>query len=39
MRYIVNFQVKINGNETIRSSYTILEKDSEKNNLLDITKV
>ena len=39
MRYIVNFQVKINGNETIRSSYTILEKDSEKYNLLNITKV
>ncbi len=43
MRYIINFQVKIKDNETsneiIRSSYTILEKDSEKNNLLDITKV
>ena len=39
MRYIVNFQVKINGNETIRSSYTILEKDSEKQNLLNITMV
>ena len=43
MRYIINFQVKIEDNETcneiIRSSYTILEKDSEKNNLLDITKV
>ena len=39
MRYIINFQVKINGDETIRSSYTILEKDSEKYNLLDITKV
>ena len=43
MRYIINFQVKIKDNETsneiIRSSYTILEKDSEKYNLLDITKV
>ena len=43
MRYIINFQIKIKddgiSNETIRSSYTILEKDSEKNNLLDITKV
>ena len=43
MRYIINFQVKIKNNETsneiIRSSYTILEKDSEKYNLLDITKV
>ena len=39
MRYIINFQVKINDNEIIRSSYTILEKDSEKQNLLDITKV
>ena len=43
MRYIINFQVKIENNETsneiIRSSYTILEKDSEKYNLLDITKV
>ena len=43
MRYIINFQVKINDNENpneiIRSSYTNLEKDSEKNNLLDITKV
>ena len=43
MRYIINFQVKIKGDgasdEIIRSSYTILEKDSEKNNLLDITKV
>ena len=43
MRYVINFQVKIKDNETsneiIRSSYTILEKDSEKNNLLDITKV
>ena len=43
MRYIINFQVKIEDNKTsdeiIRSSYTILEKDSEKYNLLDITKV
>ena len=43
MRYIINFQIKINGNKTtyevIRSSYTILEKDSEKYNLLNITKV
>ena len=39
MRYIINFQVKIEDNKIIRSSYTILEKDSEKYNLLDITKV
>ena len=43
MRYIINFQVKIIGNgisnETIRSSYTISEKDSEKYNLLNINKV
>ena len=43
MRYIINFQVKINDNENpneiIRSSYTILEKDSEKYNLLSISKV
>ena len=43
MRYIINFQVKIKGDEVsdkiIRSSYTILEKDSEKYKLLDITKV
>ena len=43
MRYIINFQVKIEVNETsneiIRSSYTISEKDSEKYNLLNITKV
>ena len=43
MRYIINFQVKIKDNETsndiIRSSYTILEKDSEKYNLLDISEV
>ena len=43
MRYIINFQVKIKDDEVsdeiIRSSYTILEKDSEKYNLLDITEV
>ena len=43
MRYIINFQVKIKDNETsnevIRSSYTILEKDSQKYNLLDIATV
>jgi hypothetical protein len=43
MRYIINFQIKIIddeiSNQIIRSSYTILEKDSEKHNLLDITKV
>ena len=43
MRYIINFQVKIKGDEVsdkiIRSSYTILEKDSEKYNLLSISKV
>ena len=43
MRYIINFQVRIKDNETsneiIRSSYTILEKDSEKHNLINITKV
>ena len=43
MRYIINFQVKIedNGtsNEIIRSSYTILEKDSEKYDLLNINNV
>ena len=43
MRYIINFQIKIKddgiSNQTIRSSYTISEKDSEKHNLLDITKV
>ena len=43
MRYIINFQVKIKGDEAsdeiIRSSYTILEKDSEKYNLLNIYKV
>ena len=43
MRYIINFQVKIEDDETsneiIQSSYTILEKDSEKYNLLNIYKV
>ena len=43
MRYIINFQVKIKdneiSNEVIRSSYTILEKDSEKYNLININKV
>ena len=43
MRYLINFQVKIIGsgvyNETIRSSYTILEKDSREYNLLNINKV
>ena len=43
MRYIINFQVKIKddavSNGIIRSSYTILEKDSEKYNLLNIYKV
>ena len=43
MRYIINFQVKIKGDEAsdeiIRSSYTILEKDSEKYNLLNINNV
>ena len=39
MRYIINFQVKIKDAEIIRSSYTILEKDSEKYNLLDISEV
>ena len=43
MRYIINFQVKIIGsgfsNETIRSSYTISEKDSEKYNLVNISEV
>ena len=29
MRYIINFQVKIEDNEIIRSSYTILEKDDD----------
>ena len=43
MRYIINFQIKIiddgTSNEIIRSSYTILEKDSEKYNLLNIAEV
>ena len=43
MCYIINFQIKIRddgiSNETIRSSYTILEKDSEKYNLLNINNV
>ena len=43
MRYIINFQVKIKDDgisyETIRSSYTISEKDSEKYNLLNINNV
>ena len=43
MRYIINFQVKIKDNETsnevFRSSYTILEKDSQKYNLLNIVTV
>ena len=43
MRYIINFQIKIyenkTSNEVIRSSYTILEKDSEKYDLVNITQV
>ena len=43
MRYIVNFQIKVTDDKTynkvIRSSYTILEKDSEKYNLLNINNV
>ena len=43
MRYIINFQVRIKDdgvfNETIRSSYTISERDSEEYNLLNINKV
>ena len=43
MRYIVNFQIKITGDKTynkvIRSSYTILEKDSEKYKLSNFKKV
>ena len=43
MRYIINFQIIIAGdkisNNTIRSSYTILEKDSKKYNLSSIAKV
>ena len=43
MRYIINFQIKIyenkTSNEVIRSSYTILEKDSEKYDLVNIAEV
>jgi hypothetical protein len=43
MRYIINFQIKIKddgmSNQTLRSSYTISEKDSEKHNLLNINNV
>ena len=43
MRYIINFQIKIKddrtSNQSVRSSYTISEKDSEKYNLLNINKV
>ena len=43
MRFIINFQVKIiddeASDEIIRSSYTILEKESQKYNLSDITEV
>ena len=43
MRYIINFQIKIKDDEisngTIRSSYTISEKDSEKYNLLNFNNV
>ena len=43
MRYIINFQIKIKDGgspkETIRSSYTISEKDSEKYDLLNINNV
>ena len=43
MRYIINFQIKIKddgiSNQTIRSSYTISEKDSEKYNLININNV
>ena len=43
MRYVVNFQIKVTDdktyNEIIRSSYTILEKDSEKYKLSNIKKV
>ena len=43
MRYIINFQVRIKDdgvfNETIRSSYTISEKDSERYNLININRV
>ena len=43
MRYIINFQIQICKDqysfEAIRSSYTLLEKDSEKYNLVNITEV
>ncbi len=43
MRYIINFQVKIGydgvSNETIRSSYTISENESEKYSLLNLHEV
>ena len=43
MRYIINFQIIITGDEVsnniIRSSYTLLEKDSNVYNLSNITKV
>ena len=43
MRYIINFQIQIckdqSSFEAIRSSYTLLEKDSEKYNLVNITEV
>ena len=43
MRYIINFQVKIlnpqNNTDVIRSSYTVVEKETEKNNLYNFTKV
>ena len=43
MRYIINFQIKIKddrtSNQSIRSSYTISEKDSEKYNLLNMNNV
>ena len=43
MRYIINFKIKTfedqTSNEIIRSSYTLLEKDCEKYNLVNITEV
>ena len=43
MRYIINFQVKIIGsgvsNETIRSSYTILEEEVKKFDLSSTQKI
>ena len=43
MRYIINFQIKNFENQTstevMRSSYTLLEKDSEKYNLVNISEV